>query len=225
MASGDPETYIHNSILNGLLQVYAYCMTTGLTVSEAFDGGFHTIVSGDDNLTFSSRPHDGGQYIRELGMDNVTVVRPDPWEAEFCSAIFLPAYVNGESSAVLSLKTGRLLERFPWSVNLNQDATAMVRAKALGVYSISRVNPICRAFVDVHLALTPGVDVTALRDRYAATNTEAQLEEHPEARPLLCRRYGLMDGDIDTITEWIAGLKLREQSTHDLLVPILEKDL
>lgn len=225
MASGDPETYIHNSILNGLLQTYAYCQAHGLTVSEAFNGQFHTIVSGDDNLTFSELPHSGASYIRDLGMDNITVQRDDIWDAEFCSGIFLPAIVNGESSVVLSLKTGRLLERFPWSVNLAQDPDEMLRAKALGVQNIASINPICRAFVERHLELTAGVKAERVVERYSATATDVELKEHPEARFIIGRRYGLSDGDIDEITTWMSSLRLREVAHHPLLKHILSKDL
>jgi hypothetical protein len=113
-ASGDPHTSCGNSLINALIHLYVYCISSGKTVPEAFVD-FRELVLGDDNA-MAMNVHDlkGYQdmsYLFEyLGFNQEIQYFDDPQHMDFCSGRFYPTtdgYVWGP-------KIGKLLSKVGW---------------------------------------------------------------------------------------------------------------
>lgn len=171
MASGDPETYIDNSILNALLMVYAYSKHYSISASAALSE-LRLVVAGDDNLTFSKRSVvELSSIILRLGMQNVMVQRDRPEDAEFCSAIFWPATLpNGTDTHVLAPKPGRILNKLFWLQSGHKQPLVELKGKMLGIVRGVSCVPFLHELVVGFLRRTGGVKAQAKYDRYAITN-------------------------------------------------------
>ena len=156
MASGDPDTYIGNTVLNVLVQTYAYCTTTGQSIQEAILN-FTIIAAGDDSLSFDrTRAADAAgmeRVLLELGMSAKFVQHNDPAASlvSFCSSYFIPV----GRQWFLSPKPGRILAKLPWvSGPPSRASLQQLRANALGVWCSVQFTPLAREYIAHILNLT-----------------------------------------------------------------------
>jgi hypothetical protein len=168
MASGDPDTYLSNTILNILVQFYAYTKATGLTAHQALQ--VYTIAaSGDDSISFDATRQVELSVmeaaIAALGMSAKFVMHRDPSDPakapSYCSSIFIP--IEG-GEWFLSPKPGRLLAKLPWTVGDRRDL-GQLRANALGVWSSVQHTPLAREYVAHIIASTQHVTATTRTER------------------------------------------------------------
>lgn len=172
MASGDPETYIDNSVINGLLMIYAYCMLHNLTPEQLRVEGFKAVLAGDDNLTHTTLPVAGVEgIILEIGLQNEMIVRHDRRDIEFCSGLFWPATLpDGSDTHVLGPKPGRMLVKLPWIQSNFKDPLTEFRSKLLGLVRGCSMIPIIDDYIRHYLGVTGHIKATAKFEKHKLHN-------------------------------------------------------
>lgn len=214
MASGDPETYVDNCIINGLACLWAFCVSNNLHPrdvlcpaaliepgcyrdNDCFGVGcqYRCLVAGDDNLTYSSLSCDGvAALIAELGMENEMIVRDDVRDVEFCSGLFWPVLDRGKLRYILGPKVGRLLCKLPWIQRFGKKISSLAefRGKLLGVRLAVSGIPIISDYVEHGLWLTRDLGrVDVLADKYSMmSNFQFMYEPGVETINMFNRRYG-----------------------------------
>lgn len=122
--SGDPNTSIGNTILNMLSHMYAYKKVAGLTIRK----DYAMAGMGDDNLMIIKNKFESvekavfvnrtkiEEVFQSLGLDPKLKFRVnEPYQAEFCSAIFVPVRIDGRKTFILAPKPGRWLSKIGFS--------------------------------------------------------------------------------------------------------------
>jgi hypothetical protein len=113
--SGDPNTSVGNSLLNGLIN--AHCLSKF--------GKFKLMVLGDDMVAAIERQawKDESQeaYIGQmvaLGLKPEIQVHMTPHKVSFCSSYFYPCEVEGRRTHILAPKAGRCLSKFGYQIGV-----------------------------------------------------------------------------------------------------------
>jgi hypothetical protein len=111
--SGDPQTSVGNSLINGLYHKFIFDKLLG-------SGNWRAIFMGDDMLVAIRKGIniDLKLYIRfwrNLGMVPETLI-PEMYKESFCSQYFWNCSHNGEDTYVLAAKPGRLLGKLGYAV-------------------------------------------------------------------------------------------------------------
>lgn len=233
MASGDPDTYIGNTVLNILVQTYAYTVATGQTVAEALKN-YTIIAAGDDSLSFDrlrrASVETMERTISALGMSAKFVQHNDPSDTlvSFCSSYFMP--VNG--TWFLSPKPGRILAKLPWvSGAPSKCSLAQLRGNALGIWASVQYTPFAREYVARILNLTRGINTDAVRTEYQHYAADpmllwSQLPALDDDTSLwMFQHYHVDSAEYQAYIKEISALQLGQVTTSNHLSTVINLDL
>jgi hypothetical protein len=132
--SGDPNTSVGNSLLNGLLHANIFDIMVG-------KGNWKIAVLGDDMIAVIKREvshlwseQDYTEFVNNLGLEPEIEVHEDPNKASFCSSYFYPVNYNGQDTHVLAMKAGRAVRKFGYGFGeVRDDDEAVLRGTALSM--------------------------------------------------------------------------------------------
>lgn len=154
--SGDGDTSVGNSIINGLVH---HCLFQLLRCK------YRIIVSGDDMLAVVDRPinaSDIEKFLIALGFKPKTKIYRNPLLAEFCSARLWPC----DHSFVLGPKPGRVVVRLGYTYRYLLPGLEYVWLKSvfLGLHNEVSHVPILNVYTSHYLKLLSGIDAQASFD-------------------------------------------------------------
>jgi hypothetical protein len=224
MASGDPDTFLGNTVLNVLSQFYAYCCARGVGPEEAI-ATYSIAASGDDSYAFDRTrdvaPSQMEATLSRLGFDAKMVVHTthNDWSKPygFCSSYFVPT----DTSHYLGPKPGRILAKLGW-VRVGGDLQTL-RANMLGVWaSVSRI-PFAREYVEHHLRLTAKVQAGTAEERHTFTSDTGNIDQATHAWAL--EYYCITQAEYDDWVEKLSRTRLGDEFDHRLNELIFQNDL
>lgn len=218
--SGDPYTSCFNSVLNGLMHLYAVCKT-GVPIHD-LQKHVRMLVQGDDNLMRHSpsiKP-DWGVLLR-LGFKCENIYRSGPEKAEFCSSRLYPV----DDGYCFGPKLGRLLNKVLVFNNppLNVAPESLARGVAIGLLQVATYVPLVQVFCERLLALTVGFAAHFLHIG------EWQMKHSPQRMCVDTTRftddtYGLQKQLTRYATEHINGLEFGDCIDSPTLNMLFDKD-
>jgi hypothetical protein len=128
----------------------------------------------------------------ELGFKTKASVVNNPFDVEFCSAIFLPAIVNGvHGSYVLTPKPGRVLTRAFCSINEVPDPKRWVGEVACALHMNSAAMPGMRDYYRAIALANGGFLGAPVFERHKFhVNPNDRIELDPSVWDSIVRRYG-----------------------------------
>lgn len=233
MASGDPDTYLGNTVLNILVQTYAYCTATGQDVHEALRN-FTIIAAGDDSLSFdrlrTASCNVMERTILSLGMVAKFIQHNDPAAelVSYCSSYFIPV----GRTWFLSPKPGRIIAKLPWVAGPpGRTSTAQLRANALGVWASVQYTPFAREYVARVLELTAsaaGTDLPTERHTFTSNPVTFWLRLPPLDPDTACwmhMHYHVSDAEYLAWVRLCSRLRLNTVQAPYLLSTLHTTDL
>jgi hypothetical protein len=208
--SGDPNTSVGNSFLNGLFMAYA------MVVAGVPASAWRAICLGDDSLIMISRLYVGTAdtivaIAESLGLKfSKFHVRHLLTDCEFCSKLFWPV----EGGYVLGPKIGRSLSKMGWTLSNTKARLARLRGVVLGQWASWSFLPLLRQFGHRLLELSEGVEPIAHDNLYGLLCTE---EHYPNAETavMFWDRYGW---SWDAATSWA---EVAAQQVHTVPAVVL----
>jgi hypothetical protein len=242
MATGDPDTYISNTITNALIQAYVHCKATGIGLTQLLNREDWSIaVSGDDSVVRRYRKVPAGQLARTIELLGLSAAIKHTQSAayvgefvEYCSSVFHPL----GSSWWLGLKPGRLFLKTAWLKLPCADPPAQLRANVLGLWAAAVHTPFAREFMRRILQLTADVNVTqehtlvARKGRgYETATTELKytddLPAHCDGAKLwVLNRYNVTWQQFADWERWLAKTELANpRDTHWVSDRVMSVDL
>lgn len=227
MASGDPETYIDNSIINGLLMIFAYCKKYNLDPSSLVGAGFKAVLAGDDNLTFTTQDLSGLEdIILKIGLQNEMIVRHDRRDIEFCSGLFWPARLpNGELTCVHGPKPGRMLVKLPWIQSNFKTPLIEFRSKLLGMVRGCSMIPVLNEYIHHYLDITGHVLAKPKYEKHKLTNGFAfSYTPCEEALLMLEHRYGWNSAVLEDFLSQLRAVPLGSNLASAVALAMVERD-
>ncbi len=206
--SGDPNTSVGNTTNT--------CSTTEYVMTEVFgEGDFKIKGMGDDNITIIPAALANGRDLDEVrdqivaefakfGFKAKVKLHTDVSRAEFCSAAYWPAKVDGEETFVMGPKPGRLLTKMGFTIK--DLSLGEVKGMFQGYQASCGHVPVLRVYVNQMLAKMDGIRATHYYDKEARYKMQAVagISESDELGEFFMARYGL-------------DLQQTEQSLSDLL--------
>lgn len=166
--SGDPFTSVYNSILNGLMHMWAYCKLrdpgaiNGYSLRSALSE-VRMLVQGDDNaLRHPGERLDFGWLLKLLGFDCEAVYRDSFYDLEFCSNIMY----GTDRGFLFGPKVGRVLAKFGYIINppANIHPYQILKGIALGFEQSSTYIPLLKALCDRVLTITRSWQAVQLKE-------------------------------------------------------------
>jgi len=157
--SGDPNTSVGNSLLNGALHMYVLDAMVG-------PANYRAAVLGDDVIVFlnelGDRRWNDEVYVKKMedaGL-NPAVEDANVETVSFCSQYFVPCNVNNRPGYVLGPKLGRGLFRVGY--HTKELKACQLKGEAISRFPAARISPV---LVDIY------------RDWIEATEEEAEYEK------------------------------------------------
>jgi len=152
MASGDPDTYLSNTILNVLLQAYV-AFKAGVPIED-----LSVVASGDDSVVIVEKQSalfyerfDRSALLSKLGFTCRGTTTREPFDHKsplgYCSAVF--AKIDVDKYALLP-KPGRVLSKVVWqrlACNQTQPDLARYKGDLLGLWPSGQHVPVLREFL------------------------------------------------------------------------------
>jgi hypothetical protein len=120
--SGDSFTSVGNTILNGLMHLYAFCITNNCTPDDLvncdleIDRFYSSIVVGDDGVfrhSAAKQVAPYGQILGELGFKVKPVVLQSSYRTQFCSGRFWPS----DKGVIHGPKPGRIIAKLGFTLS------------------------------------------------------------------------------------------------------------
>lgn len=220
--SGDPYTSLGNSILNGLIHLYIFCVNQRKSVNEA-KKVLRMLVQGDDSLINTFKPYNIN-WQREMlafGFKAEGIHRTNKWKVEFCS-MRLYAVKQG---IVFAPMIGKVVCKF--GVYCDPDkkthALSILRGSAMGLIPACSGIPILQEFINKILLLTTGVEGLKVRDPVWRLNFK-QSEFHSDSLLSLNDVYGLDTGAYNSIVGELEKLRLSSTNFGTYLNYIIDQD-
>jgi len=152
--SGDPHTSLFNSVQNGLMHLFIYCIVNSCSVKQAMSE-LKMLVAGDDNIgSHYGQKIDWATWMAKLGFESKPYYRPNPALAEFCSMRLTP--VQGGWTFVP--KPGRVINKIAYCFDRppNVSRESLIRGTALSLLDAAWPCPPLKAFLLRILELTEG---------------------------------------------------------------------
>lgn len=236
-ASGDPNTSCGNSLINGLMHCYQYCMSSGNTPeilyrqSQIFRASWCAAVLGDDNAcamheldieNFQSDVH----IFNQLGFKMEINVHKHLYQLDYCSGRFYPSTVG----TIWAPSIGRMLSKAGWFLhnNARMDGPALNRAMALSFYKDVQHVPILCEYINKLYDLTAGVrpDIRLLRELQSnRAHVEVIGKPIPDSFRFMEEVYGLVAEPLVTLKWLINGIsQLPYQLTHPAIEQFVLQD-
>lgn len=241
--SGDPQTSVGNTLINGLVHLYAvFCLVAD--ANTVFQN-VKMVAVGDDNLIVLPRRLLTDEQImtipstmKRLGLNSVFQIRPNSHFVEYCSARFWPATVGGRlrishpvtgrlenlETHVLGPKPGRVLQKLGYFID-GQDKLPipLLVGTALGLKDDVAHIPILNKFVEIPLRVY-GANYRPLPDKYKP-HVDATGEPNDKTNVMVEDLYGLTPSDLITLREYFNSIKsLPVVLQHELLTRVFEVD-
>jgi hypothetical protein len=208
--SGDPNTSCGNSLLNGLVNLYAMGKATGRDVMNVHPKEYGScIVGGDDGVFQPNGLVDENIFesvISSLGFQPKLLKTSWP-EVSFYSARWVPV----EGGFVLTPKLGRLLSKFGWSLNPQANPKGWLRGVVQGHYALFYHIAFMRELFTYLLSVTKGPSIAC--DRTNKLSVPAVSVPDSQTRAFLGLVYDIADEDLKEFSEVIREAA-REESYH-----------
>lgn len=185
--SGEMDTNLIGSIINGLAHIYGYPL----------DLDFLMFVCGDDNTTFGTKDELTHElidrcvaYLKALGLKPTPIVSDRRCDWEFCSKLFWYATdpKTGACVTVLGPKPGRLLTRVGWSTTTPNALN--FRGAMLGLIADVHHIPLLSQYVQKGLDLSSKQQARG-REHSELKHVTRAYDPHPLNARLLMERYGI----------------------------------
>jgi len=218
--SGDPFTSCFNSVLNGLMHVYA--IYRGGVQMHTMHRHVRMLVQGDDNLlrhTTGLTPQ--WRVLSQLGFKCENLYRLGPTQAEFCSSLLYPV----EGGFCFGPKLGRVINKLLCFNNppLHVHPHSIAKGVALGLtVAATFIIPI-RLFVEHILKLTHGVHPFFIHEgdwrmKFSACRPNA------ETQGFIDDRYGLSLWFLNTIKNQVAERKFGDYYDTPSMRMVFDRD-
>jgi hypothetical protein len=200
--SGDPWTTLFNTIWNGALNAYAFCMDRGCDPKQM---DALICVGGDDSSThYDGEPIDFNHYMSALGMP-VEVKHVQSCDIEFLSC----RLVHTSTGPNFVPKVGQTIAKLGYSVRANpKNALSIARGAAMSMQFAASGCPPLNSYIQTILRLTEEVKEERPRDEpwkmsaghtgYATPETWAELWE---VYAWSIELQEQLDAQLDSLTE------------------------
>jgi hypothetical protein len=220
--SGDPYTSVGNSLLNGFMHVYIYCIVTGKTVQQARDS-LRMLVQGDDNLMryIETMAIDWVQRMSAFGFTSEAVLRDDILDAEFCSNLLY----RTDKGLVFSPKPGKVIAKLGYYINPPHgvEPASIVRGTALGLWNVCSHVPPLRAYLQRLLDLTDGIVPHKVPTEEWKMKYDP-VKETPETWITLDQHYGWTYACQNEFEIALQSMQLGQETDHVLLQLLCDRD-
>jgi hypothetical protein len=217
--SGDPFTSVYNSVLNGCMHLWAYCLLAHKPVSTALQE-IKMIVQGDDNvLRHPGEKLDFHWLLMLLGFDCEANYRQSEYDVEFCSNIFYDTTVG----VVFGPKPGRVLAKFGYFINppANLDPLGVLRGVSIGLIEAASFVPIIRSVIDRILVVTSGHREQFIREHsFAFKYVKAK---STSVYPML-NRYDFDAFMVEQLEKMVSNLKIGDKLDHPYFEALMDRD-
>ena len=218
--SGDPYTSCFNSVLNGLMHLYA--IHRGGVQTESLHRHVRMLVQGDDNLMrHSPQLTPMWSVLLRLGFKCENLYRKGPLQAEFCSSRLYP--VRGGYN--FGPKLGRLINKLLCFNNppVHVHPNSVARGVALGLASVATYVPLVDLFVARILQLTSGYEAFYMPGGEWNMRYRAQ-GPVPETKCMVDDVYGLRTTGHNMIKDRVKTLEFGDNLDFIVLQMLYDRD-
>jgi hypothetical protein len=210
--SGDPNTTIGNTLINALVQYYAYRKQYPTAIFP-FTSMFRVLVGGDDSVTavrFNPDLNGVRNTIQALGFKPKIEVSTI-LETEFYSSFFCAS----NHGYVLTPHLGKTLAKMGFSLVRYKNGHAWLRGVIEGNYKLFSHIPFMRVYFDNLLRQLPRKGIAYKVDIAPSVTLQAV----DETATCLYLQYGLTTTDIEDLCIYLGLVVLDDELDH----PVIEK--
>lgn len=227
--SGDPQTSVGNSMLNGF--VHAYALHKHANGVHPYGRVRHRMaVIGDDNaLGVEAVPDLRAMQDTLVALGFLPNLKLKEWQnVEFCSGRFYPS----DKGYILGPKIGKCLQKVGWFLDANAgQQTALLYSTGIGMQRDCNHIPILRAVADLMVRAAkkknPKVTASVAECPYEKGRPRATCKGElvPEVYHMIDSIYHLTESECQVLEEHLNSINnLPASFTHPLLQTLFEQD-